>query len=269
MNLNKLILFLLLISLSCIYGCGRSNTVIDYKNMTEKERIIYLHENYYIPLKKNYYELIYEYKNASKSSKTIEEFHQVTIPLWKKKYGPYINDLHKTIPPIDSKEMQSIYPYFSCLEISLFSDAFDLLNEMKDKAKYQKDLKGNIKNYNTEIDKSIIELFEEDDLIYQNEYSKAIYGNKTFELTYDNYKKLNNGMTPIEVTRIFKMPPTIYELSNEDDTIYYYWILEADDHIVYFIEDLKPSDEYIRLTFKQEQKSYNYKMIVKENFGIK
>ena len=267
--MRKIILFILLLFLLLACGCGSNATVTDYKSMTEKERIIHLHENYYLPLKKNYYDLISEYRNAAKTSKTIEEFHQATIPLWKNKYKPYMVELRKTLPNINSKEMQDIYPYSSCLQLRLFVDTFELLTEMEERAEYQKDLKGDIHEYPTDIDELIIDSFEEDDLIYQNEYSKAIYGKKTFGLTRANYEKLNQGMTLREVIHIFKMPPTISVHTNTDDTECYYWVLGADDSNIKFVDELKPSDKYVKLIFKEEPISCEYKMIEKEDVGLK
>ena len=267
--MKKMILFLLLVSLFLACGCGSNDTVTDYKSMTERERIIHLHENYYLPLKKNYYDLISEYRNASKTSKTIEEFHQATIPLWKKKYKPYMIELRNTLPSVESKEMQAIYPYFSSLKSRLFVDAFELLAEMEERAEYQKDLKGDINDYPTDINEFIIDSFEENDLIYQNEYSKAIYGKKTFELNYTNYEKLNKGMTLREIIHIFKMPPTISVYTNTDDTECYYWVLGADDSNIKFVNELKPSDKYVKLIFKEDPISCDLKMIEKKNVGIK
>ena len=269
---EKIVIFILVLCSMVVSSCGTKTSTTDLKKMSPKERVIYLHENYYKPLKKNFYDLVSEYEKAKKTNKTIEEFHQATIPLWNKKYGPYIGELYANLPPIENKEIQEIYSYSSILYINLFDDFSNLLSTMSTMSKNQKELRGDINQYNVDFIEPDIQSFEEDDLTYQHQYSKIVNGKGTFELTLNNFSKIKPGMTEMEVSRLLKMPPTFTDLVSLPDHECAYWVLETPDRnsrLIVDVKDLKPSDKYIKLTFKDTNAETDYTLVSKENFGIK
>lgn len=269
---KRTILVLLSLMLVLCMGCGNKDKT-DYSKMTPKERVVHLHNKFYMPLAKTYYDFVVDYNMAYNSNTTVNGFYKDMIPLYEKKYLPYIVDLRKKLPDIESKEMQEIYSYTSVLEIYLFDETIRVLSEKMEEAKMSTDTKTLIKESKEPLPKEGEEFFVEGNLAYQHHYSKFVNGKGTYELTKDNFDKLKNGMTVHEVTKLLKMPPSIryvFQKDNENDQAYY-WVLDDNDpfsNYVYFENNLKPTDKYIKLIFREDNETIEEHLIKAENHGV-
>ena len=269
---KRIILVLLSLMLVLCMGCGNKDKT-DYSKMTPKERVVHLHNKFYMPLAKTYYDFVVDYNMAYNSNTTVNGFYKDMIPLYEKKYLPYIVDLRKKLPDIESKEMQEIYSYTSVLEIYLFDDTIRVLSEKMEEAKMSTDTKNLLKECLDPMPKEGEDTFFDANLMYNHEYSKIVNGKGTYELTTANFNKLRKGMTIREVSLLMKMPPTIsFEEQKDNKNNYaYFWVIDNGDPDYRYIYDetqLKPTDKYIKLIFRLDEDTFAENLIKVENHGV-
>lgn len=269
---KRTILVLLSLMLVLCMGCGNKDKT-DYSKMTPKERVVHLHNKFYMPLAKTYYDFVVDYNMAYNSNTTLSGFYKDVLPLYEKKYLPYIKDLRSKFPRQDTKEMQEIEPYVSVLYDGLFNDTVGFF---MDKIKYTKDsldAKGDLKECLDPMPKEGEDTFFDANLMYNHEYSKIVNGKGTYELTKANFNKLRKGMTIREVSLLMKMPPTIsFEEQKDNKNNYaYFWVIDNGDQDYRYMYDetqLKPTDKYIKLIFRLDEDTFAEKLIKAENHGV-
>ncbi|WP_307760865.1 hypothetical protein [uncultured Phascolarctobacterium sp.] len=273
MKKTLIIIFLIILSVSA-FLVSKQNSKLDYSKMSPKERVIYIHNNFYIPLKKNHADFITEYEGYIKTTNTLKEFHKMTLPLIKDKYEPYITTLQKNMPDIEDKAIQEIYDYAGVLEFHLFPTMQDLLFDLEKRAEIQRKLDEKTSDFDLEIYYLDKEVFEKCDYEYQNEYSKIINGKGTYQLNLDNYNKIEKGMPIIDVVRIFKMPATFYDFSpdSESDERYYFFVLEennSENRDISDEKDLTSRDKYVKITTTKLEETFETVVVKKETFGVR
>ena len=273
MKKTLIIIFLIILSASTFFE-SKQNSELDYSKMSPKERVIYIHNNFYIPLKKSHADFITEYEGYIKTTNTLKEFHKMTLPLIKDKYEPYIITLQKNMPDIEDKAIQEIYDYAGVLEFFLFPTMRGLLIDLENTAEIQRTLDGKTSDFDLEIYCLDKETFEEYDYKYQNEYSKIVNGKGTYQLNLDNYNTIDKGMPIMDVVRIFQMPATFFDFvpDSESDEEYYFFVLEENNsknRLLLDEKELTGTDKYVKITTTKLEETYETVVVKKETFGVR
>lgn len=270
--MKRIILVLISLLLVFCVGCGNKDKT-DFSKMTPKERVVHLHNKFYMPLAKTYYDFISDYNMAYNSNTTVNGFYKDMIPLYEKKYLPYIMELRKKFPDIESKEMQEIYSYTSVLKIDLLDTTIGVLSEKMEEAKKSTDTKTLLKESIEPMPKEGEDFFFEGNLRYQHNYSNFVNGKGTYELTKANFSKLKNGMHPREISLLMKMPPNFstIDFGGDSKRSAYYWVVDNKEiSYDYMVDekDLKPTDKYILAVFSVNENTFEERLIRAENHGV-
>jgi hypothetical protein len=186
---KKLLISLIFILFAVVIAeCGKSDT----------EEAARLDKEYFVILKQTYDDfMINDSKTMDKKSpeEWLIEYNQ----LKDNKYLPIINDLKSKL----KKEKTS-----KSLDV-IKSDLLNITNSLDNLFNSVPKAIQAIKERNEfEFIKLIkaISNVEENILIYQNDYSKITTDKETFELTLNNYQKINPRSPYLDVIKTFKMP---------------------------------------------------------------
>ena len=210
---NVFILITLLLTF-LVVGCGGPSS---------KEEAQRIDKEYYQSTKKIYSD--YE-KTLAELREKYNDAEELDVEFAQIIDSKYIPEISKLKEKLQSENLSSDLENQKLSLLTLidsFNDLFKHMALLKDKTKI------NHENFMTDQEFIYTNILD-NKLKYENESSKIIFGEGTYELNLNNFKKIHKGDSYLRVASLFKMPGQLTN-SNESNTAlighrkleHYYW----------------------------------------------